>query len=164
MIKKESLNLLPSRGVYTLVILLIKNKTLKVGKFGKITFPKGYYAYTGSALGPHERSLQNRIYRHLSKEKTIRWHIDYLLKHKEAIVKAVLAAETDEKQKECEINKLIMKKLKGKIVVKGFGASDCKQNCESHLIFLNQKRNVEYAISILYQNYFNGKFMSIILV
>ena len=154
---EEVLNILPGRGVYTLIIFLSKRKTIEVGKFGKVIFPKGYYAYTGSALGPHKRSLQNRICRHLRKEKPMRWHIDYLLKCPEATVKAVLAAETTER-KECEINKLIAEKLEGKIIVEGFGASDCKENCRSHLIFLSERGNADYEILIIYQKRFNDNF------
>ena len=155
--EKEILRILPCRGIYTLIIFLSKRKTLEIGRLGKATFPKGYYAYTGSALGPHDRSLQSRVYRHLRKEKPLRWHIDYLLKCAEAIVKAVLAAETSEK-KECEINKLIAEKLEGKIIVKGFGASDCRENCGSHLIFLNERENADYEISMIYQKCFGDNF------
>lgn len=162
MIEREVLDILPNRGIYTLIIFLAKDKTLKVGKLGKIKLLRGYYAYTGSALGPHEKSLQNRIYRHLSKRKTLRWHIDYLLKDPEATVKAVIAAETDERQ-ECRINKLIADKMDGKILAMGFGASDCKENCGSHLIFLNERENADYEISMIYGKCFGDKFVVLAL-
>lgn len=154
---KKILGILPGRGVYTLIIFLSKRKIIEVGRFGKVTFPNGYYAYTGSALGPHERSLQNRVYRHLCKEKAVRWHIDYLLKCPEVTVKAVLAAETNERR-ECEINKLIAEKLEGEVIIEGFGASDCRERCRSHLIFLDKRKNVDYEISMIYQKCFNDNF------
>jgi len=159
---EKILDILPGRGIYTLIIFLSKRKTIEVGRLGKVAFPSGYYAYTGSALGPHERSLQRRVYRHLRKEKPTRWHIDYLLKCPEANVKAVLAAETSER-KECEINKLIAERLRGDIIVDGFGASDCRENCRSHLIFLGKRENVDYEVSMIYQKCFNDNFIFLAL-
>ena len=159
---EKILDILPGRGIYTLIIFLSKRKTIEVGRLGKVAFPSGYYAYTGSALGPHERSLQRRVYRHLRKEKPTRWHIDYLLKCPEANVKAVLAAETSER-KECEINKLIAERLGGDIIVDGFGASDCRENCRSHLIFLGKRENADYEVSMIYQKCFNDNFIFLAL-
>ena len=37
------------------------------------------------------------------------------------------------KLNECELNQ----GTKGKIIIEGFGSSDCKNQCESHLKYLN---------------------------
>ena len=47
---------------------------LKVGKLGRFIFPVRFYAYTGSA----KKNTNNRIKWHLSKKKSLHWHIDYL--------------------------------------------------------------------------------------
>ncbi|MFP4052091.1 MAG: GIY-YIG nuclease family protein, partial [Thermoplasmata archaeon] len=64
------------KGIYTLVIELKEDKVIEVGAIGNIDFDKGYYVYVGSA----QNGLEARIERHLSDEKKIHWHIDYLLK------------------------------------------------------------------------------------
>jgi len=48
---EKILDILPGRGIYTLIIFLSKRKTIEVGRLGKVAFPSGYYAYTGSGDG-----------------------------------------------------------------------------------------------------------------
>jgi len=160
---KEILNVLPEKGVYTLIIFLSQESPIKIGKLGEFNFLKGYYAYTGSALGPYKRSLKNRVYRHIRKDKKLRWHIDYLLESPNALVTAVVAIETNERL-ECKINKLIAEKLNGTILIEGFGASDCKKNCKSHLLFLNNMKNVELKTLKLYEENFGEESLAIFLI
>ncbi|NIR86672.1 GIY-YIG nuclease family protein [Candidatus Bathyarchaeota archaeon] len=129
-----STGMLPAKGTYTLIVFLSKEARLNVGKLGIQRFPAGYHTYTGSALGTGASSLKQRVARHLQKRKQKFWHIDFLLDHENATVTAVIAAQTDRKA-ECNINRSVKKGLGAKIPVVGFGASDCKQNCESHLLF-----------------------------
>jgi len=137
-----------NRGVYTLIILLSKEACLRIGKLDTRRFPRGYYTYTGSALGTGASSLGHRISRHLRKEKTKLWHIDYLLAHENATVIAVIAAQTNKKL-ECEMNRYIKLEREAKVPVMGFGASDCKGNCESHLLYFGEE-NIEPKIVMLY--------------
>jgi len=65
---------------------------LKVGKLGIQRFPRGYYTYTGSALGVGSSSLKHRVLRHLKKKKQKFWHIDFLLDHKNAYLTGLVAA------------------------------------------------------------------------
>jgi Uri superfamily endonuclease len=111
---------------------------LKVGKLGRQWFPKGYYAYTGSAIGTGASSLRKRVARHLQKRKHKFWHIDYLLAHRDTTVTAIIAMQTDKKI-ECKLNSHLKNRLPAKISVLGFGASDCKENCRSHLLYLGEK-------------------------
>ena len=127
------------KGVYLLVINLKKNSRIKVGRLGRITFPKGFYVYVGSALN----SLQARIARHLSSEKKLRWHIDYLLASPNAEVEMVITRQT-EKRIECKVNEIIQKF--GKPVEK-FGSSDCK--CKSHLTYFKNLDDVKKAFEEL---------------
>ncbi len=111
---------------YQLFIHIKEDITLKIGKLGYFEFPAGYYVYTGSA----RRNIEARIRRHLSKNKKLHWHIDYLLQH--PAVK-ILSTQTSELA-ECVLNQ----QIEGSVVVEGFGASDCRQWCGSHLKKLKQ--------------------------
>ena len=121
------------KGCYCLIISLDDEKTIKIGKkLGKITFTKGHYVYVGSAMN----SLTARINRHLSDEKKLHWHIDYLLKNAE--ITDVIYNESDKKI-ECELSQCLAERADG---TQGFGCSDC--NCESHLYyFKNRKEAIE---------------------
>ena len=94
-------------------------------------FRKGYYVYIGSAMN----SLVARINRHLSDEKKLHWHIDYLLKNESSEIRDVLFNVSD-KRIECDLASTIA--LNGEEVPK-FGCSDC--NCSSHLIYFKRKRD-----------------------
>lgn len=152
---------LPAKGIYTLIIFLSSEIRLNVGKLGVQKFPKGYYVYTGSALGTGVSSLKNRVSRHLKKrEKRKRWHIDFLLAHENAAVTAVVAAQTD-KNVECKMNHCIMETAEAKIPIAGFGASDCKENCKSHLLYFGEE-NVKTKIAALYAEKFGSKSVTVI--
>ena len=134
---KKDVNLvseLSTSGIYTLLLLVSEEVTLTIGKLGKQSFPRGYYTYIGSALGKGASSLKHRIARHLRKEKRRFWHIDYLLANENVSVEAVIVAETNENM-ECNSNQYLKSIIGAKVPVKGFGASDCRKNCKSHLLF-----------------------------
>ena len=83
-------------------------------------------------------SLTARIKRHLSDEKKLHWHIDYLLKNGNSEVIEVICNVSEEKI-ECELSQLISQKNEG---VASFGCSDCQ--CESHLYYFeNRKEAIE---------------------
>ena len=84
----------------------------------------GNYIYTGSA----KKNIDARIERHKSRDKKMHWHIDFLLNNKNA--KIVEVQKFDEE--ECALNQ----KASGEIVIAGFGSSDCKNKCKSHLKYL----------------------------
>jgi Uri superfamily endonuclease len=111
---------------YQLYIHVKNNITIEIGRLGTFDFPAGFYIYTGSA----KRGMDNRLARHLSKEKKLRWHIDYLLNHPDVSISKI------EKfmQPECEINS----QTEGHILVPGFGAGDCGAACGSHLKAINK--------------------------
>ena len=133
------INTIPMKGTYTLIIFLSKEINIKVGQLGVKKFPKGYYTYTGSALGTRASSLRRRISRHLRKAgKKMRWHIDFLLAHRDTTVTVVVAAQTDRKM-ECELNCYIKKEGAARIPVPSFGSSDCKRNCGGHLLYFDEE-------------------------
>ena len=112
------------RGVYVLIISVVKDVRVHVGALGSVNFEKGLYAYVGSA----QNSLEKRIARHLMMGKPKFWHIDYLLDNNAANVLKVFYKEAG-KHEECKIAGRI---CEIGVPIKSFGSSDCK--CESHLI------------------------------
>ena len=137
-------------GIYVLMLFASKEVTLTIGKLGKQRFPRGYYTYTGSALGKGATSLKHRIVRHLRKEKRKFWHIDYLLADENVSVEAVIAAETNKKKMECNLNSHIKGIEGAEVPVNGFGASDCrKKNCVSHLLYFPDIQNADWLVQKL---------------
>ncbi len=112
-------------GIYYLIINLSKRKEITVGRLGTFDFPKGYYVYTGSA----QNGLDKRINRHLSSNKKLHWHIDYLLSHAKVIKVVRYVGRKDE----CELNSVTGQGVGATQIVKKFGSSDCK--CETHLYY-----------------------------
>ena len=114
------------KGSYVLVIELPEEQAIAVGSLKVIHFPRGYYAYVGSALG----GLKSRLSRHLQRNKKLRWHIDYLLQR--ASINNIIICETEDR-----IECTIAQALSGKFAsIPGFGSSDCK--CLSHLFFATE--------------------------
>jgi len=99
---------------------------VSIGRLGEFDFPAGDYVYTGSA----RRNLEARVARHLRREKRLRWHIDYLLAAPGVTVSEVRRSDVAE----CALNQATV----GRAPVPGFGASDCRQGCGSHLKFVGQ--------------------------
>jgi Uri superfamily endonuclease len=115
------------KGSYLLVIKLNNTARISVGKKGKKEFQKGLYVYTGSALN----GLEQRIQRHLRKNKKNHWHIDYLLQQASIVA---IYYKIGENRDECNFAQILDKKLHS---VPDFGCTDC--NCYSHLFFGNKK-------------------------
>jgi len=109
---------------YQLHIRVHGNVRIVAGALGSCNFPAGHYVYTGSA----RRNLEARIARHLSASKKLRWHIDYLLAHPDVEILRVETSATPE----CRWNQ----QLEGSIPAPGFGASDCRRQCGSHLKYI----------------------------
>lgn len=128
-----------SRGVYLLVFILEKACRVSVGRLGEFDFPAGRYVYVGSAMS----GFAARVGRHLRREKTLKWHIDYLLRY--ATHEAVLTIEVGEnnannngaeqvgtQRLECRVASVVGGLSGAVIPAPRFGASDCR--CRSHLI------------------------------
>ncbi len=113
------------KGTYVLIIENSRDKEIEIGKLGRIGFKRGFYAYVGSALS----GLEQRIERHLRREKRLHWHIDYLLTDPDVKVTCTIYKEST-KREECEIAARLQMQFEA---ISGFGCSDCK--CESHLFF-----------------------------
>ena len=125
-------------GVYTLIIRLRWAEKIRVGRLGSKVFPEGHYSYTGSAVGRGAFNLDGRVKHHLGSKKFMRWHIDYLLGSKNAEIDAVVFSETDV-NRECEVSQSIGALSGVEVIMKGFGSSDCKMRCKSHLYYFRKK-------------------------
>lgn len=129
----ESVRLLPvpldilerergNRGDYLLVLELPEPRELSIGRLGTVSFPRGWYVYTGSA----KQHLDQRMARHRRLRKGMHWHIDWL--RKEARWVGCIPIRTAQ-DLEHELAAAI-----GGIAdwaVPGFGCTDC--TCPSHL-------------------------------
>ncbi len=114
------------KGTYCLIINQKEKSTIKVGALGKIDIDDGFYVYIGSAMN----SLTGRIKRHLSDDKKLHWHIDYLLKDKNSKIVDVIFTISS-KDIECNLSQFIKNESTNE--VNQFGSSDC--NCNSHLYY-----------------------------
>lgn len=120
-----------------------KDSKIKIGKkLGQIEFKKGYYIYVGSAMN----SLKARINRHLSDEKKLHWHADYLLKNKNTEIVEVIF-NISSKKIECELSKKISEKTAS---ITGFGCSDCE--CKSHLYYLKTRKEAIETVKNAYDS------------
>ena len=119
------------KGSYILLIELPEPREISVGKLGLLAFPKGFYAYVGSAMN----GFKPRIGHHLRRKKKPHWHIDYLLE--EALIKEIVFCETEERA-ECTLAQTLAKESHS---IPGFGSSDCK--CSSHLYFENGENELK---------------------
>ena len=115
------------KGTYILIFDMPETRIM-VGALGIVDIQEGTYCYIGSAMN----GLDQRIRRHLSKKKKMRWHIDYLameavkMEAYEAAVPCIA---------ECELGRIVLDSG-GIAFVKGFGCSDCR--CQTHLFLLSE--------------------------
>ena len=115
------------KGSYVLLIQLTEEQTITTGRLKATYFPRGYYAYVGSAMG----GFKSRLNRHLKSDKKPHWHIDYLLE--KATISEIVLCETKDRT-ECAITQALSCQFDS---IPGFGSSDCK--CRSHLFFATDK-------------------------
>jgi Uri superfamily endonuclease len=113
------------KGIYC---LLLENDPAEVavGSRGSLRFRRGWHLYVGSALGPGGLARVERHHRlHRNRDRSPRWHIDYLLLSPAFRFRSVVSSGTAE-DLECRLAESL-----GPPFVPGFGCSDC--TCPSHL-------------------------------
>ncbi len=114
----------PNHTTYRLFLEMHEEQSITVGKLGTFLFKEGVYIYVGSA----KKNIIHRLDRHLKKEKTNRWHIDYVRQHCD-----VLYYDTFKNKKECDLVLETIRTFNGICPFRKLGSSDC--NCFSHLIY-----------------------------
>ncbi|RMF75257.1 MAG: GIY-YIG nuclease family protein [Acidobacteria bacterium] len=112
-----------------MLLAVTRRVRVRIGALGVHTFEPGWYVYTGSA----RRGLEARLARHLAPAHARRrhWHIDHLLAARGVRVVAVRRSRLPE----CRLRRT----LGGDPAVPGFGASDCRAGCPSHLERLSDR-------------------------
>ena len=114
------------RGTYVLLLDLPFSSDIETGSLGVLHFEPGRYCYVGSAMG----GLDQRLSRHLRREKTIRWHIDRLTV---AADRAEAWESYPDPIPECVLARTAVEC--GMLPVHpGFGCSDCR--CTTHLFLV----------------------------
>ncbi|MBE0525347.1 MAG: GIY-YIG nuclease family protein [Candidatus Thorarchaeota archaeon] len=136
------------RGVYILIIDLKQTLSFQLKSLGNLSFEKGTWIYVGSAMGIGSTSLENRIRRHFRSEKTIHWHIDHLL-NSDSKIRCSIWSESSGPV-ECDIAKSIEQLDNVYPGPKGFGASDCKKKCFTHLFYSKIESNLEKKIHSIF--------------
>jgi Uri superfamily endonuclease len=133
-------DLIPAQpGAYVLLLYLPVSGPIQIGRLGRFDFPSGYYAYTGSALGPG--GLAARLGRHLrarpsgpdslNNAKRLHWHIDYLLL-RASVVQVWFAISG--RRREHSWARRLAGMPGAAVIAPRFGASDC--HCPAHLLHL----------------------------
>jgi histidine triad (HIT) family protein len=131
-------------GSYAVLYYLKKDQEIQISKLGKYLFKKGYYLYSGSA----KKNLKKRVSRHIRKDnKKLKWHIDFFVDNTFVAAKKLYIFRL---QSECDNTRFFLVKG-GEVVVKKFGSSDCKKNCQSHFLYFGNKYKINQG-QIVYED------------
>jgi Uri superfamily endonuclease len=126
-------------GSYILELVLPENTALRTGRLGEFEFLAGRYIYLGSAQSPG--GLRARLSRHLhptSYPRKLHWHIDYLRRICTPVALCYLTHALRDflpVPLECLWSKYIYRLSGSQVPAPGFGSSDCKSGCKSHLYY-----------------------------
>jgi len=135
---KEIMDNIPSKkGNYILVFYLEKKIEHYRFRLKDFSLPPGYYFYCGSAHG--SGGLGGRIARHRSRSSKKFWHIDFI---KEYFRPLEYWYQVSSKKHECALCQFMENRMGGKIKIKDFGSSDCRNKCKSHLLWFQQTKKL----------------------
>ncbi|MBI4536748.1 MAG: GIY-YIG nuclease family protein [candidate division NC10 bacterium] len=128
---------LPARpGTYAVVFRVLTERSITVGRLGRLALRPGWYLYVGSAFGPG--GLQARVSRHLRGDGRPRWHVDYL---RAAAQPVEVWATSDPVPREHDWAAILSGLPGCDIPLRGFGASDCR--CPGHLFYFRDSPRFE---------------------
>lgn len=128
------------KGIYCLLIRLASDQSIAIGALGKVEFEQGCYVYVGSAMG----GIEQRVGRHKSSRKKLRWHIDYFLEKAEVL--ACVAIQSETSRTECETVEALSSDEHASFPVPRFGSSGCR--CRAHLIYFGDEDPTSVAESL----------------
>lgn len=118
-------------GAYLLWFEIEQPLVFLAGRLGTVELVPGRYIYVGSALGPG--GVRSRLRRHVEgcrEGRRLHWHIDYLTAVRlPETYRYALGAE----RLECSWVQQV-RTAGASWAVRGFGSSDCRQGCLSHLL------------------------------
>jgi len=132
------------KGSYVLWLALSEAAQIAVGRLGVVAFPRGDYIYSGSARG--SGGLRGRLRHHLQSSPRPHWHIDYL--RSAAMIRGVFYRVTEEPL-ECHWSQMLAKAPGAETPRAGFGASDCRSGCATHLVLFAAGLGQEEILSLL---------------
>ena len=120
------------KGTYILLLRMENAVTIRIGRKGVFLFPKGFYAYVGSAMGPG--GIGARVNHHLTTSKKPHWHMDYLKSSAR-----IFEVWWGESEKPCEHDwAAAIGKIPASVIpFRGFGSTDCR--CPTHLYYFRKK-------------------------
>jgi len=124
--------------LYVVITFVPRRTEVTVGALGPVTFPRGWYAYVGSAA----RARRARVARHLATGKPLRWHADHLFE----AFPARRAWLVDGAPGECALATGLAALPGAECRPPRFGAGDCR--CAGHLIHLGRRpRRADVALA-----------------
>ena len=129
-------------GSYIIILYLNGDKKIQIGRLGRLSFTRGFYAYAGSAFGPG--GLISRLNHHLRPTSKPHWHIDYL-RRKTSLVEVWISQRKD-RQEHLWATRLGDLSRTASPIAK-FGCSDCK--CATHLYHFPQQPSFEIFASLI---------------
>jgi len=109
-------------GIYMLILEILEDIEVNVGRLGTLGFDKGIYMYVGSARGPG--GLRARLTRHCRGPTRTKWHIDYLTSNSNVRVTAAVIAEANLDLEEVIAGGMLRKEYCIRPAIKGFGSTD----------------------------------------
>lgn len=130
------------RGSYILILYLNGDKKIQIGRLGRLSFTRGFYAYVGSAFGPG--GLISRLNHHLRPTSKPHWHIDYL-RRKTSLVEVWISQQKD-RQEHLWATRLSDLNHTASPIAR-FGCSDCK--CATHLFYFPQQPSFETFATLI---------------
>jgi len=140
----HTLNLLKKPGVYVLIFQIAKPFNVNVGGLGKVDFKPGTYLYVGSARG--KGGIKARVMRHLSKEKKLKWHIDYLTSSNNVNILCVIYSYTKNPLEPALVRKL---EVCLERVVKGFGSTDTRLYTHLFRTEMDLQSVIELVVNVM---------------
>lgn len=145
----DAKELMPSakdRGSYVLFVHL--DKDIVVKRPASYRLRRGTYGYAGSA----RNGILSRIQWHLKEDKRVIWHVDQLTM--QGRIQGVMWSK---RLSECDLANMLREKGWTE-PMKGFGASDCENNCFSHLFYQEALRNTQSSFHYhAYPNFFKNR-------
>jgi len=137
------------KGAYMLIIRIKHPVSIQIKSLGEITFESGWWVYVGSAMGTGSTSLENRLNRHFRKEKTIYWHIDYLLAANTELAEAIWAESSE--PIECSLAQFLSANDDFVPGPKRFGSSDCHSGCVAHIYFYHGEEQIHNIVTNVFR-------------
>ncbi len=118
-------------GTYALLFRVTESHRIRVGRRGELHLTPGWYVYVGSARGPG--GLRARLRRHMKREKSLHWHIDYITQH---ITPHQIVYTLGTTAMECRWVQGLLSVPGTTVPLPNLGNGDCTMGCPAHFLHL----------------------------